>query len=172
MYVWREIEMPERNSGFVIRGRRSILVFTSEVLIYDKIPRSIIYQAAINVAGELRRFLLERQIWGLCVQGSYLKGHLLDCSGHLNVKIEKTLWIVHSQYFLKPWNHLEFSLNFITYLWSITELSPSLSLWLIFSFTLLRTLKYFFNQASLLIFPVSSCTKLSDFIPDSSPQSL
>lgn len=54
--------MPERNSGFVIRGRRSILVFTSEFLIYDKIPRSIIYQAAINVAGELRRFLLKRQI--------------------------------------------------------------------------------------------------------------
>ena len=109
--VSRKIEMQERNSGFVIRGKRSILVFTSEFLIFHNIPQSIIYQAAINVAGELRRFWLERQIWRLCVQRCYLKGHLLDCSGHLNVKIEKTLWIVHSQYFLKPWNHLDFSLT-------------------------------------------------------------
>ena len=56
MYVSTKIEMPERNSHFVVRGRKSILVFTSEFLIYDKIPQSIIYQAAVNVAGELRRF--------------------------------------------------------------------------------------------------------------------
>ena len=62
LYVSRKIEMPERNSGFVIRGRRSILVFTNEFLIFHKIPLSIIYQATINVAGELRRFWLERQI--------------------------------------------------------------------------------------------------------------
>ena len=56
MYVSTKIEMPERNSHFVVRGRKSILVFTSEFLIYDKITQSIIYHAAVNVAGELRRF--------------------------------------------------------------------------------------------------------------------